>query len=498
MFASEDMFGGDAVEGSEPAMAPPEPEEEWSASDSDDEAERKKGTPLKVDVGPPKPKTPDQEWDTDDDERSNDSPIVPQCTINSLRAPALGGPGPEYMPTPTMGGEFYGDFDPVGGVGVSPGGTGAGQGQSAAAMRKAQLDQMREKEQRKRAERLGGPGVAVASAGGAHSNTTDFRAGNQSLETEKAHKEVTETERRLQAEGISTVFDPTANCPEPATLAPAIVSPVDLSDRRTFVNRPAPRSSGVVQCQIVREKSSIFNMYPEYRLYLKGDPRNGSKASGGLGAFLLAARRRKKSKTSNYVISLDEEDKSRHSNTYCGKVRSNFIGTEFTIFDKGMSHSEAEKAGETVGPHSLRQELGFCTYESNILGAKGPRKMHVLLPKVHEDDSREEIRPANEEEDGLRKTQEEPSTRHKTMLLHNKPPKWNDKVAAFVLNFNGRVTLASVKNFQLVLEEDEEDVVLQFGKVGKDEFTMDYRWPMSPLQAFGICLGSLDNKLACE
>lgn len=73
-------------------------------------------------------------------------------------------------------------------------------------------------------------------------------------------------------------------------------------------------------------------------------------------------------------------------------------------------------------------------------------------------------------------------------------------MAAFVLNFNGRVTMASVKNFQLVLEEDgavplpasctasdllaaaEEHVVLQFGKVGKDEFTMDYRWPMSPLQ----------------
>ena len=28
------------------------------------------------------------------------------------------------------------------------------------------------------------------------------------------------------------------------------------------------------------------------------------------------------------------------------------------------------------------------------------------------------------------------------------------EVAAFVLNFNGRVTMASVKNFQLVLEDD--------------------------------------------
>ena len=39
---------------------------------------------------------------------------------------------------------------------------------------------------------------------------------------------------------------------------------------------------------------------------------------------------------------------------------------------------------------------------------------------------------------------------------------------------------------------------MQFGKVGKDVFTMDYAYPMSALQAFGICMTSFDNKLACE
>jgi tubby-related protein 1 len=241
----------------------------------------------------------------------------------------------------------------------------------------------------------------------------------------------------------------------------------------------------------------MFNLYPQYRLYLK----NGM-------TFLLAARKRKKSKTANYVLSLDAEDINKHSTTYIGKVRANFIGTEFTVFDKGLSpdSEEVQSAAPSDGlpragaaPPSLRQELVFCTYESNILGAKGPRKMHVILPKVYENDQQEQVRPEVVDENGLRLLQEEPSKRHKTMLLHNKPPKWNEKVAAFVLNFNGRVTMASVKNFQLVLEEDEdENVVLQFGKVGQDEFTMDYAWPMSPIQAFGICLGSLDNKLACE
>ena len=34
-------------------------------------------------------------------------------------------------------------------------------------------------------------------------------------------------------------------------------------------------------------------------------------------------------------------------------------------------------------------------------------------------------------------------------IVKNKFPKWNEHVGAYVLNFNGRVTRASVKNFQL-------------------------------------------------
>lgn len=71
-------------------------------------------------------------------------------------------------------------------------------------------------------------------------------------------------------------------------------------------------------------------------------------------------------------------------------------------------------------------------------------------------------------------------------------------VGAYVLNFNGRVTMASVKNFQLVDPDDQENVLLQFGRVGKDVFNMDYQWPLSPLQAFAICLSSFDYKIACE
>lgn len=46
--------------------------------------------------------------------------------------------------------------------------------------------------------------------------------------------------------------------------------------------------------------------------------------------------------------------------------------------------------------------------------------------------------------------------------LHNKAPVWNDDTQSYVLNFHGRVTQASVKNFQIVHENDRKPT----GRVG--------------------------------
>ncbi|CAN0502998.1 unnamed protein product [Ectocarpus sp. 12 AP-2014] len=62
-----------------------------------------------------------------------------------------------------------------------------------------------------------------------------------------------------------------------------------------------------------------------------------------------------------------------------------------------------------------------------------------------------------------------------SLYMVNKPPRWNDQVGAYVLNFYGRVTMASVKNFQLVSTEDFDRIILQFGRVAREEFTMDFQ-----------------------
>jgi len=83
-------------------------------------------------------------------------------------------------------------------------------------------------------------------------------------------------------------------------------------------------------------------------------------------------------------------------------------------------------------------------------------------------------------------------------VLTNKKPVWSVEGQSYVLNFHGRVTRASVKNFQIVSESDPNQVIMQFGKVGADIFTMDFRYPLCAIQAFGIALSSCLSKLACE
>lgn len=94
-----------------------------------------------------------------------------------------------------------------------------------------------------------------------------------------------------------------------------------------------------------------------------------------------------------------------------------------------------------------------------------------------------------------------------TKVLRNKAPRWHEHLQCWCLNFHGRVTVASVKNFQLAAATDPNDpsssrdegtVLLQFGKVDDDIFTMDYRQPLSAFQAFAISLSSFGTKLACE
>ncbi|XP_068594810.1 tubby protein homolog [Brachionichthys hirsutus] len=272
-----------------------------------------------------------------------------------------------------------------------------------------------------------------------------------------------------------------ASAPTPTVSDPAI----DVEDLEEFCLRPAPQ--GVrVKCRITRDKKGMDRgMYPTYYLHLERE--DGKKV------FLLAGRKRKKSKTSNYLISIDPTDLSRGGESFIGKLRSNLMGTKFTVYDSGLNPM---KSATSLEASNLRQELAAICYETNVLGFKGPRKMSVIIPGMNMDHERVSIRPQNDHESLLARWQNK--NIESVIELHNKTPVWNDDTQSYVLNFHGRVTQASVKNFQIIHNNDPDYIVMQFGRVAEDVFTMDYNYPMCALQAFAIALSSFDSKLACE
>ncbi|KAL7186200.1 hypothetical protein ACSBR2_028033 [Camellia fascicularis] len=267
------------------------------------------------------------------------------------------------------------------------------------------------------------------------------------------------------------------------------------------LKQPGPRDSPL-QCLIRRNKKNST-----FYLYLGLNP-----SFTDMGKFLLAARRYRHGAHTEYVISLDADDMSQGSNAYVGKLSSDFLGTNFTIYDSQPPHSGAKPSSsrscrrfacKQISPQvpAGNFEVGQVSYKFNLLKSRGPRRMLCSLKCPCSGETE-----ANKPQDNS-DTKKPESAPPSFTVLRNKAPRWHEHLQCWCLNFHGRVTVASVKNFQLVAtidqsqpggKGDEETVLLQFGKVGDDTFTMDYRQPLSAFQAFAICLTSFGTKLACE
>jgi len=204
----------------------------------------------------------------------------------------------------------------------------------------------------------------------------------------------------------------------------------------------------------------------------------------------MAARKRPNNTTPNYIVTMDNDNFEKDPKLFIGKLRSNFMGTEFQIYDNGMNPSDTKNIDD------VRSHLGCVKYKTNFFGLNGPRKMKVYLPGLDSDGQAIVYKPLRKDDTLDEKFKE--GEKGNIKLYVNKQPKWSDKHQAFVLNFNGRVEKGSVKNFQLVEAEDDEKVILQFGRLNDNLFSCDFTYPLSPFQAFTICLSSLDSKFACE
>lgn len=142
-------------------------------------------------------------------------------------------------------------------------------------------------------------------------------------------------------------------------------------DLHQFLTTPVPIGKNLL-CNIVRKikpKEAENNLkdksYPKYYVFLADNNRLIMAAcnESGHNAILMS---------SNYEV-FDKESKF-----YLGRIKSNFFGTEFNIFNPGKKPEEVKKNDE------VRINLGSINFEISFFGLRKPRKLDVYLPRLEQ------------------------------------------------------------------------------------------------------------------
>ncbi|GFR52500.1 hypothetical protein Agub_g15074 [Astrephomene gubernaculifera] len=265
-----------------------------------------------------------------------------------------------------------------------------------------------------------------------------------------------------------------------------------LAGRHEEAMRWAAPSDGMVRCTMRRIKNFLGNTLV-YHLHLEsGD------------TFLMAARKRKKSKASNFVLSTSLGELGRDSEHVVAKLRANFVGTEYSL----VSRAAAGQQGGRIAPPSdtfAREDLAVHYKQTALASKGGPRVMLVATPLPEANwapcasDGSDSLASCL---DAARRHELAPRLERQLCMLATRPPEWDPAAKSYTLDFQGRVRASSVKNFQLVhwdhnTDRKGSDLVLQFGKMnkGSEDFALDFTYPLNLQKAFGIALASTDSKL---
>ena len=233
---------------------------------------------------------------------------------------------------------------------------------------------------------------------------------------------------------------------------------------------------------------------------------------------LLLAKKMQGNKTSNYhlfdlsrgrVALKGGAEFDKKSGNYMGKLRASTMGgSDYVLFGNANSSSTSGSPVNNYLPSDgkgeqneddVRRELAAISYErlgvfSQLRSGSQPRKLTVVLPPLDAD----AVPVANTyllEDKKLHSFEnclKDPidAAARECHVLESKEPTFEN--GNYRLNFNGRVSLPSVKNFQLVAPGATNDVVCQFGKVGEDTFHLDFKRPVTAFQAFALALSQFN------
>lgn len=192
------------------------------------------------------------------------------------------------------------------------------------------------------------------------------------------NKPAKDAEQRLAKARIS-IRPSLTPIPVPIIRPQGAILAEEMRNFRDFLTRPLHPDLHL-ECRLVRNRSGFKRFFPVYSLSIEHT-----------GSFLLAGKKRPNNKTSNYLISMSESDLKKNSAFYIGKLRSNFLGTEYCMYDRGQNPKKKK-----ARPEEHREQLGAVLYVRNRQHTKttiAPKEVTVLLPKVDRARDREVWKP---------------------------------------------------------------------------------------------------------
>lgn len=235
---------------------------------------------------------------------------------------------------------------------------------------------------------------------------------------------------------------------------------------------PLRRSSKLWRFHVVRSEDRL-----QYRLFSDD------------GDFLMYARASlEASKVEFFLYNPSEKEEKLYDPTRPAFTMTfNKDKTEWRIVQEKCEHCQFSPKHLSCACRG-KQQVACIRHSRKPVGDGIFNCMELHIPGLYSDGSRVIWCPMLGRGD-LGSPQHENS--HEVQRLVTKKPVWNDEVESLVLDFKGRHILSSAKNFQLVLQQKPEHVICQYGKIGPMTFSLDFRYPLSVIQAFGVSLTTL-------
>lgn len=254
---------------------------------------------------------------------------------------------------------------------------------------------------------------------------------------------------------------------------------------RALLCRPLPLDIGRCTCVIMKEAlpegldgGTLYSLYTN-----EGHGRQDRK--------LAIAHHKRRNGKSEFTIAQNLKGVlSSSDDSFVGNVTANLMGSKYHIWDQGGTVN-SKRGNLLLAVVTFKPTIATWTGSYRIMRAYVPKHQSMQLKNT----------TLMQHINGLARDWE--GKMDKVHKLCSRTPRYNNMSKQYELDFRdrGRAGLgiqSSVKNFQLTLEENGKQTILQLGRVGKSKFVMDFRYPLTGYQAFCICLASIDSKLCCS